>query len=768
PISLDVLKQKLNNLKGQAIDSNNCDQKTSLYKQIERNERKVLKKQIEKFNLGNGNRFKDPIDAAGYLLKREYGESSLFDKSRNLPIFIPPVFKSIQFNKSTDTPILDYDIKSALINSLKNLEINEPEHWFTKELKKFIDTNKISDDKSSVLNKNNYDDWMSNVKLMYMLEHKRSKLSSTLSPAEFDKRLRELLPLSVLKGESKKEIQKEVREFIRKNPPENDPEMKTLFNFDLSEIAEKVDRWLFDKLWSSTTQLEDTVVLCNTPFNTDIIGSMQAEFDFLIFCWKRKVIIGIECKRTLTDSAFAQLEKYHELLEQKLGDQLGSGWKFWPTVCVEHKEIDIVNNHYISMKTDIENWLTAVLNQHFLTSERDIVTSKSQVRNVLKIIIFIAHSNKDKPIIESNWVDYVSKSIDKCAASSILFYSTNQLHALGSTNAYKKLLIKGGFGTGKTVLLHDKALRCIKTEEYFGRVTYVCLSHPPKSLQSLLYHRSKKALAEKVAVHEIKADADITKRYEELHTIIDQGTKALFLDEWDIHEKSSEEDNIIHQVEVEKLLKKLDILWIAPSAPSQRKMKLPDNLTLDGFEVLDLEYNLRNSKEIVKVTSEIAKKDDQYCYKELLAETPPNFPTGCRPKYVKTIEEGIKMARKVNKRGGILVNVDPTDVKDDLINFMENNKKHFKTYFYEKSEDFEEALKRRYLVTKSRYGIKRDKSPYDCLRDGHILITDNSHIQGFDWPTVICIQQSPQERNAKHKCNYFLRCTTNLIVVHHI
>ena len=78
----------------------------------------------------------------------------------------------------------------------------------------------------------------------------------------------------------------------------------------------KLERRVFEKLKSlKNDALQDTVIL----HSTEIMANLKSknnyrEFDFLIFSWKRRLIIAIETKRSLTEKAFDQLQKCHELL----------------------------------------------------------------------------------------------------------------------------------------------------------------------------------------------------------------------------------------------------------------------------------------------------------------------------------------------------------------------------------------------------------------------------------------------------------------------
>ena len=81
--------QRLSLLQPKPIDPSKCNKNKSLYWQILNNSQAISKRQQKQFNLGNSQRFADPIKAAEYLLEREYGETFLFNNTLDEAVFIP-------------------------------------------------------------------------------------------------------------------------------------------------------------------------------------------------------------------------------------------------------------------------------------------------------------------------------------------------------------------------------------------------------------------------------------------------------------------------------------------------------------------------------------------------------------------------------------------------------------------------------------------------------------------------------------------------------
>ena len=204
---------KLLALKSKVINPANCSSSGSLYQQILNYSQERLDHQTAQFNLGNGQLFTDPFQAADYLLAREYGDTFMFDNTHHQPVFIPPVFRSGEYDKSTnDTTVLDYNIKEQMQKTLANLTQNSPTYWFTSELQTFLHLQNTCYTNEDIIREKEFRKWILNIKIMYLtIDHlKIANLNIASSPANLGtnifiqhciNKLNTLSPTSLLKTE---------------------------------------------------------------------------------------------------------------------------------------------------------------------------------------------------------------------------------------------------------------------------------------------------------------------------------------------------------------------------------------------------------------------------------------------------------------------------------------------------------------------------------------------------------------------------------------
>ncbi|XP_066930831.1 uncharacterized protein [Clytia hemisphaerica] len=768
------LQQKITALKSKNINPLKCTKRTSLYEQILTNAKSTIDKQNRKFNLGNGQLLNDPILAADQLLFREYADSALFNTNRHDPVFIPPVFQSHQYAKKDSTVhILDYDVDiNTLKKCLDNLKKDSPAFWFTRELQSFHCRHWLTKalQAFSELQENNTDkeingkefsNWILNVKIKYLIVKELATVNMTLPSTTEDKNtfieacIQELAsksPGSKLEQTLKKtlkDVKKEVENLVKQNPPSH-PTIKWLFGLVLSELGEKGEHSFFEKLYSIKDDpvLQDTVILSSINFLTNVQKKMHQEIDVLIFSWTKKLIIGVEIKRTLTIKAFDQLDKYHKLIEERLSDQLGHGWTYHPAILVEKDDLSFNNQHYIDQETDLKCWLS-ILFAKFPTVPSGIpfIPAVNQVKDLLRIVVFAIHASKTAPITTSNWVEYISKAIDTvCTTDNILFYSQRQLPIMKTnTSEFNKIFFVAPYGCGKSFFLQEKAKQLSGIAEYKGRVMYVIQRN--FRLETLLEWRLKDELGKEHGVDVygyIPHYLDEEKQKEQIEKLVERirtrNINALFVDESILDNQSKEM--------IMKVKQHVDLIWIASNGYGHRDILLggEDLSMYDDFMKYELDVNLRNCESIVREALSLEERYNS-SYKEGLVLPPPNHPDGKKPYHSKSFEDAIKEMRKITK-DGVLVISHLLYEDDDLLQTLDKMKLKWKRYGKDEN-DFNEG-----------------ESPYQYLVDGNILLIENYKIiSGFEWKNIIIITKGNKGSVDYHPCNYIMRCTTNLMIV---
>ena len=212
-----------------SIDPTKCTPNKSLYHQILNKSQATSERQAKQFNLGNTHCTANPIDAADFILEREYRESSLFVQSEHTSVFIPPTFASNQYKKSS-VAVLDYDVTKDIRRLLENLKQHSPTYWLTKELNTFMNTQKSAD----CIDKKAFDQWILNLQIMYLViaELKTDQVilpSTTSDLGIFVQSCIEKLSsqsvlkpvLQVQKNRAKKEFKKRIKQMIEDTPSED-------------------------------------------------------------------------------------------------------------------------------------------------------------------------------------------------------------------------------------------------------------------------------------------------------------------------------------------------------------------------------------------------------------------------------------------------------------------------------------------------------------------------------------------------------------------
>ena len=189
--------------------------------------------------------------------------------------------------------------------TLDNLIELSPYHWFTCEFETFMASQNGGSSMSNAIkvNEQKFQDWLSNIKLMYMIneEFKKEKLSLPCTVVSFDvflkgciEELKRIAPETDLEEElsrfsrsknGKKSCNKMVNKFIQNNPPK-DSNIRWIFDLTFSVRGEVVERWFFEQLAVGNDRarfLQDLVILTNSDILRNPKNRMSQELDLLIF-----------------------------------------------------------------------------------------------------------------------------------------------------------------------------------------------------------------------------------------------------------------------------------------------------------------------------------------------------------------------------------------------------------------------------------------------------------------------------------------------------
>ena len=154
------------------------------------------------------------------------------------------------------------------------------------------------------------------------------------------------------------------------------------------------------------------------------------------------------------------------------------------------------------MPTSAVKGLASTFNR-FPTVSTSSLNPLHEVKDLLKILVFAIHiSKKDQvaPITSSTWVEYTSNAIENVSTShNILFYSNQQMAIMNNDDPrYRRVMIFGPFGGGKTIVLMQKAIQFLnKQPEYKGKVMFLLAPNIYGAEEkSMLYFRSKIDLEE--------------------------------------------------------------------------------------------------------------------------------------------------------------------------------------------------------------------------------------------------------------------------------
>jgi len=243
----------------------------------------------------------------------------------------------------------------------------------------------------------------------------------------------------------------------------------------------------------------------------------------------------------------------------------------------------------------------------------------------------------------------------------------------------------------------------------------------------------------------------------------DTDINSVFCDEFEL--KGENLSEMLDEFVKKSIMDKLKYLWIVPNSDTQTKLSkahkdLEEEEEVNIFEILKLEYNMRNGKHINKYIKKF-KFDDERKKQEvmpLLGKTLQNFPEGVQPQHFGNLSDAINAAKQstnnTNTKKGILV-----IYKIDMKNSGKNAKNGVQNVEGVEIKFMKQGFSEQY-VTELKETLDEETED-KCIEflegENHVLVVHSSCINGFEWPTIITFCDS---NTNKETYNIPFRCTT--------
>ena len=223
---------------------------------------------------------------------------------------------------------------------------------------------------------------------------------------------------------------------------------------------------LFNKIQTVTVNKDDAVLVLNGFKTTDVeIGSekeIDGETDFIIVSRKRMHIYIIESKHNPIKNVMDQLKRANSYLEKYFGKVL-EGWKI--VLCVYFHECE-QSNYFcegckpfvLTKDTNFSEWWSA----QAVNLENMNTGSQRSSTKLFNFLLFSQHAHKE-PVSKAEAVDKLHNTIISKIGNkkNIVLWSKEQL-MINRNKDVKHIIISGPFGSGKTILLKEKAIEVAK------------------------------------------------------------------------------------------------------------------------------------------------------------------------------------------------------------------------------------------------------------------------------------------------------------------
>jgi hypothetical protein len=198
-------------------------------------------------------------------------------------------------------------------------------------------------------------------------------------------------------------------------------------------------------------------------------GMETGEFDFLIVSAPLQTIFHVEVKRTCSkntaDSAAKQLDRGLKLFQDKIPFPEKEKWKYVRMMCfgIDDQKDSIFcsecQSYVLGPIADVWTEITKNIKQ-----ADQATTSRETYLNILKYILYEMFKQESCVTAQQLTEETRKTSNEMSTMKNIFFWSKEQLNIMRATQDSKRIALTSEFGTGKTILLKEKAKELIAKE----------------------------------------------------------------------------------------------------------------------------------------------------------------------------------------------------------------------------------------------------------------------------------------------------------------
>jgi hypothetical protein len=192
----------------------------------------------------------------------------------------------------------------------------------------------------------------------------------------------------------------------------------------------------------------------------------KGEFDFLIVSKPLQTIFHLEvdrtCSKNTSDNAAKQLDRGLKMVQDNIPFPEQENWKYVRLMYFEfnYKKNSIVcpecQKFVLGPTKDI--WVEITKKIENPTNE---IQSKSTYLNILKMFLYDMFKQETSATTEQLIKETRKISEPMRTSKNIFFWSKEQLNVIKATKYAKRVALTSEFGTGKTILLKEKAKKIL-------------------------------------------------------------------------------------------------------------------------------------------------------------------------------------------------------------------------------------------------------------------------------------------------------------------